>query len=892
MSATRADVAPALLVLTASNEVHWANQEAADLLNLSLSDLLSASDLLPGAPSGAPVLPEALADIVHRVRQTGDRAPTSVRCSILACDGSPWRVEGRRTLGPNGDELLQLTIHTTSGPQRPATGESGDAEPLRRPSPSLFESAQDPLFLLRVEHDGGALAFRLLRLNPAFARRTGRTTETVRGQPPHAAFPSDAAVPVEDHCQKCVATETAVTYEHRLQLPTGPATWEIRLSPVRTDGRVTHLLGIARDLTERAEAETALRKREQHLAVTLDSIADAVIVTDSNGCVTRMNHVAEALTEWSAAAARGRRLAVVLRLVDAGSRAPIENPVEIVLRSGDTVGLADDTVLIGKAGTERRIADSAAPIRTECGTLLGVVMVFRDVTAEHARRRALQASEERWHRLVELSPVAIYVTVDWTLQYVNEEAVKVLGGDRADDLLGRSITEFVHPDTAEESASRRERLARGQPVAAVEKPIVRLDGEERTVVIQSVPIRYDGEPAVQTVIRDVTERRRIEARLRQAQRMETVGTLAGGIAHDFNNILHSAQAYLELASEDLPGQHPVHRFLARTKKGLHRAGELVGNLLTFSRHQSDRAEARVVLADLIRDTLDLAAPSLPRTVEVRTHFNDRGMVIGDEGQLKQVLMNLVTNAGHALQGHGPDQVLDIALRTVEMDAELTAQFPEMDLDEYVCLTVSDTGPGMDDATQTRIFDPFFTTKEPGKGTGLGLSVVHGIVNGHGGDITVRSRVGGGTTFDVYLPAAVAPASPTDPAREDDAAPRGHVMIVDDEEQILDIETVRLQRLGYEVSAFPRGRDALQAYEADPDAYDAVLTDYIMPGLSGLNLARALRARGFDRPILLMSGYSAQVADAEVRDAGADAFLRKPVETDALRHVLGELLEES
>ncbi len=887
MPLIRSDVAPALLVLTASNEVHWANQEAADLLNLPLSDLLSTSDLLAESSSDA-ALPEALAEVVHRARQTGDPAPASVRCSVPGCEGAPWRAEGRRTLGPNGDELLQLTVHTTPAlPSSPT--KTSDAEPGQGPDFPLFEGAQDPLFLIQVAHDGAAPVFRLLRLNPAFERTTGRTTPAVRGKPPHAAFPSDAPVLVEDHCRECVATEGAVTYEQPLELPDGPATWDVMLSPVHTDGRVTRLLGIARDLTKRAEMEATLRKREQHLAVTLDSIADAVVVTDANGRVTRMNRVAEILTEWSADDARGQRLAAVLRLVDAGTGTPIESPVEIVRRSGKTVGLADDTVLIGKQGTERRIADSAAPIYTEDGTLRGVVMVFRDMTAEHERRRALQASEERWHRLVEQSPVAIYVTVDWTLQYVNEAAVRVLGGNRADDLLGRSTTEFVHPDTVDESAKRRERLEQGQPVAAVEKPIVRLDGEERTVVVQSVPIRYDGEPAVQTVIRDVTERRRIEAQLHQAQRMETVGTLAGGIAHDFNNILHSVQAYLELVSEDLPGQHPVHTFLSRIKKGLHRAGELVDNLLTFSRPPSHQKKEHVVMADLIRDTLDLAAPSLPRTVEVYTHFDDRGIVVGDEGQLKQVLMNLVTNAGQAMEGHGPNPVLDIALRTVEMDAALAAQFPEIDRDRCVCLTVSDTGPGIDEATQTRIFDPFFTTKETGEGTGLGLSVVHGIVKGHGGDITVRSRKGDGTTFDVYLPAAIASAPPADP-QADDATPRGHVMVVDDEEQILHIETVRLQRLGYEASVFQNGRDALQAYEADPDAYDAVLTDYIMPLLSGLHLARALRAQGFDRPILLMSGYSAQVADAEVHDAGVDAFLRKPVETEALRQTLGELLE--
>jgi nitrogen-specific signal transduction histidine kinase/CheY-like chemotaxis protein len=379
--------------------------------------------------------------------------------------------------------------------------------------------------------------------------------------------------------------------------------------------------------------------------------------------------------------------------------------------------------------------------------------------------------------------------------------------------------------------------------------------------------------------------------------METVGTLAGGIAHDFNNILHATRAYLELLHDSMPENAPYGTVLDRVFVGLDRAKGLVDKLLTFSRQEGKTTEEPVDVADVVDETLALAEPSVPDDVQVRTVMPEGCIVRGDPDQLQQVTMNLVTNAAQALADDdarpratgSPDdapagkKVLDIAVRNTHVGTDLAQEYLHLTPGPYVRITVSDSGPGMEADTQERIFEPFFTTKDVDKGTGLGLSVVHGIVQAHDGEIDVYSQPAEGTTFHVYLPAADAAAMDADEAATTDPDARAHILFVDDDAQVRELEEIRLSRLGYEVTTVDHAAAALR-HLRDRDI-DILITDYLMPEMNGLELTEALRDEGHTVPVLVVSGFSARVSEEDVRAAGAAAFLRKPVGSHELDDAL-------
>ena len=370
------------------------------------------------------------------------------------------------------------------------------------------------------------------------------------------------------------------------------------------------------------------------------------------------------------------------------------------------------------------------------------------------------------------------------------------------------------------------------------------------------------------------DRQRAQAQLRQAQRIQSLGTLAGGIAHDFNNVLVAVTGNAELAARALPADHPARSHLRRIEEATARAAGLVDRILAFSRKQEPRWSS-VALQPVVEEVLKLLRATLPATIEIQTRFDPAAPTVrADSGQIHQVLMNLGTNAAHAMSER--NGVLQVTLQTATLSRNASAVAPGLRKNRYTKLSVGDTGCGMDRATLERVFEPFFTTKAPGHGTGLGLSVVHGIVKSHDAVITVESHVGVGTTFHLYFPAAdaLAAEAPAPPAEE----PRGHgehVLYVDDEEAIVYVATLTLQALGYRVTAATDARQALADFRSRPFEFDVVVTDLSMPGLSGADLARQAREIRPDIPVVLTSGYIRPGDDDLARRHGDVAVVLKP-----------------
>ena len=393
---------------------------------------------------------------------------------------------------------------------------------------------------------------------------------------------------------------------------------------------------------------------------------------------------------------------------------------------------------------------------------------------------------------------------------------------------------------------------------------------------------------------DVTERSSLEEQLRQAQKMEALGTLAGGIAHDFNNILQGILGFADLTDRDLKDEALVRANLDEVVKGAQRGRDLVSQILTFSRKKAYTL-APLFPAPIIKETLKLLRASLPSSVTIREEIDaECGPILADPTGMHQLLMNLCTNALQAMANE--EGVLTVSLSRKDLAAEALASGPSREPGPFVELMVRDTGQGINEAILGRIFDPFFTSKEVGKGTGLGLSVVHGIIDNFGGMIKVVSSPAQGSSFFAYFPIIAAPVGEEEPEKPvaADFAPPGseRILFVDDETSIVRLQKTTLERLGYQVTGLANSQEALELFRRAPQAYDLVITDQTMPELPGKKLAEELLKIRADIPIILCTGHSATISEKEALRLGLKAFAMKPIDRKEMARMIREVLDQA
>jgi PAS domain S-box-containing protein len=546
---------------------------------------------------------------------------------------------------------------------------------------------------------------------------------------------------------------------------------------------------------------------------------------------------------------------------------------------------------IGRDGRTVVTEQRFVPVRNEIGQLIAVEGIARDISDR-------KQSEEKIHLLseaIEQSPVGVLITdADNHILFANARLLAMSGRQPA-DLIGHDPSDLFSPDNPPDLRTDMWRDLKTGRTWQGDFLCQRGNGEEYAVRASIAPV-FDKDGRVKNYLaihEDVTaarqdqERRRLlEAQLFQAQKMETIGTLAGGIAHDFNNILTGILGFTEIASLALAEDHPAHNDLEEVRKAGLRAKDLVAQILTFSRQKGSQQQP-LELSESVAEALRLVRASAPATIEIERDLQT-GRVRADPTAIHQIVLNLCTNAVHAMRG-GTGK-LTVHVTPIVCGEAITDTTPKLKPGAYLNLSIRDTGHGMDEATLKRLFEPFFTTKKAGEGTGLGLALVRGIVTAHNGSLRISSTPGVGTLFEIFLPVCNDSERKTEAAITIVPGNGESIAVVDDEKSVAAFVGARLEQLRYRATVFNDPREALAALRAAPARFDLIVTDLTMPHLTGHDLVHALRSSGLEIPAILMSGFCNEgLTEDDLGSLRHTILLPKPFNGDDLARAVRQAL---
>jgi len=675
--------------------------------------------------------------------------------------------------------------------------------------------------------------------------------------------------------------ETAAEY-----IKAGAADYVVKHHLERVGPAVVRALDLRRARAEQARAEEARRQGEERFRALIEHGADAVALVAPDGTLLFASHSIERLLGFTPAELVGhpgfeRVHPDDLPRVHAALRDIIANP-------GTPAGL--ELRWRHKDGSWRYI-DGVAVDRLAEPAVGAIVVNFRDVSERRTAEAALRDSEERYRTLVEgVRDIIFALSPEGTISSLNP-AFETITGWRREAWVGQPFERLVHPEDLPLALELLGRVVRGELRPASQFRVRTAKSDYRVGEFSATPQLHEGRlVGILGIGRDVTERVHLEQQLRQAQKMEAVGRLAGGIAHDFNNILTAITGYADLLLEDLGATDPRRQDADEIHKAADRAAGLTRQLLAFSRQQVLQPtvlEVNKLVSDLEKMLRRLLGEDVALTTQLAP---TTGRVKADPGQLEQVIMNLAVNARDAMPNGGK---LTLETGNVDLDESYATDHYPARAGPFVMLAVSDTGTGMSEATQAHMFEPFFTTKEKGKGTGLGLATVYGIVKQSGGFIWVYSEVGHGTTFKLYLPRVQELAErASQPAQTPARAARGTetVLVVEDEAPVRSVARQVLERHGYTVLEAPSAEAALDIATRYSGAIHLLLTDVVMPGLNGRELATRLADLRPDARVIFMSGYTDDAVTRHGVLEPGSAYVQKPFTPDAIARKVREVLD--
>ena len=653
----------------------------------------------------------------------------------------------------------------------------------------------------------------------------------------------------------------------------------LSFTPIDQENWSAGVTFIAQDVTERKKMERELKRSKKEWERTFDAMPDIVTIQDKNLTIIRANEAASSTLGKSWKKIVGHHCFSLFRNDDTPCR---DCPL---VDTKDHYFPCSGEIYHEKIG--KTFLVSAAPIFDEQNRLEYIIHVAKDISdlkkSEVGRLRLAAAIEQ-------VSEIIMVSDREGNIQYVNPAFEKTTGFT-CEEAIGQNCCFLSRDDQNTTSFDKMCMALHGGETWSGSLINTKKDGSLFEEEATFTPVKDDEGRITNFVAvkRDVSHEKSLEKQLRQAVKMEAIGTLAGGIAHDFNNILSAILGYSEMARAQLTADDPVGKDLDRVIQSGYRATDLVKQILTFSRQEEGDLKPFKVHF-IVGEVLKLLRSTLPTTIELKENVaTDCRPILADSTQLHQVLMNLCTNAKHAIGPHTGN--IHVSLSEIEVtDDNGIVDCPQIETGMYLDIEVSDTGCGMDELTLSKIFDPFFTTKEKGKGTGLGLAVVHGIIKQHKGEITVSSEPGVGTIFHIYLPIINEEyIQPVQLVNEDIPTGNERLLIVDDERVLGQLMQRMLKSLGYSITFFTSSVEAWEAYRSNPDEFDLVITDMTMPEMTGIDLTGKLLDLRPDLPVILCTGFSEAINEATARSFGICEYVTKPVDKNTLARAIRKAL---
>jgi len=739
-----------------------------------------------------------------------------------------------------------------------------------------------PLAMLLIDRNGT-----ILDSNEEHAKRLRKTRDEILGKCVWDLLPESVRNGRRRAVDSVFRTGRPVSGEDRRE-----GIWnEYHIHPALKNDRnaVEAVIVEALDITKRKETEAQLRESEALLNRSQETAALGSFVwdlRDDSLSWSRNMYIIHGLDQDTFA---GNLSKVAEQLIHPDDLPRVQGEIRKMIAAGRVSDM--EFRIVRPDGRERIMRSSGEFELNRDGIPVKCFGIHQDITDQKRAELEIRQSEARFRDLSEMLPEAIFeADLDMNLTFINQQAYTMFGYTKKDFERGLNGYDMLLPEDKQRARENGQKRLRGEDRGANEYRGLKKDGTAFPVLFHTSPIVENGVVVgIRGIIVDLTERKKLEARMIESQKMESIGALAGGIAHDFNNILFPIVGMAELLTEDLPKDSLECENAREILKAGKRGSDLVKQILAFSR-QSEHRMLPVRPWKVVKEALKLARSTIPADINIVQNLDDCGRVSADPTQLHQVVMNLLTNAFHAVEE--TDGEISIRLSETEIKSE-EWMGDTLSPGQYAQLTVCDTGVGIASDIVDKIFNPYFTTKEQGKGTGLGLAAVYGIVKEHGGGIKVDSEIGKGTTFRVYLPLIESdPAAASVEIQEITPTGMERILLVDDEDAVARAEKHMLERLGYAVTAFNGSLEALRAFEADAVAFDLVITDMTMPNMTGEKLARQMLAIRPDIPIIICTGFSERIDAQRAAESGIKGFLMKPVVRSEMAKMVRQLLDES
>ncbi|WP_462267390.1 PAS domain S-box protein [Desulfobacter sp.] len=655
---------------------------------------------------------------------------------------------------------------------------------------------------------------------------------------------------------------------------------EVYSSSIEIEGRQL-LHSIIHDISDRQKAEESLREREHFLQTIIKTTVDGFWVLDVKGLITEVNTAYCSMSGYSREELIGKSIG---ELDTKETEEETAARIERIISKGSEIF---ETRHSRKDQSIYPIEVSATYLDVDGGKF---VCFGRDITERKQAEEALRASEARFRNMVEDAPDPIFIQTQMRFAYLNQKALNLFGAKDAQELIGTPVMERFHPDYHDSVKQRIKGLNEHcKPAELMEQKYLRMDGSTVLVEVTAQPIMYGNNDGALVFVRDITERKNLEAQLMQAQKMESVGRLAGGVAHDYNNMLSIILGYTDFAFEKIDTNHPLFSDLEEIHTAAERSVDITRQLLAFSRKQTIEPTL-LDLNESVEGMLKMLRRLIGEDIDIAWHPGEHlWPVFMDPSQLNQIIVNLCVNARDAIKNVGK---ITIETNTKSFDDEYCAEHVGFRPGDYIMVAVSDDGCGMDIDLQSHIFEPFFTTKEMGKGTGLGLATVYGIVKQNNGFINVYSELGQGTTFRIYIPRPEAllkkleKKKPTRPYAGGDET----ILMVEDDQAILKMTKMMLERFGYSVLSASKPEEAIEIANKYSGQIHLFITDVVMPEMNGRDLSKNILSIYPNLKTLFMSGYTANViAHHGVLDEGVN-FIQKPFSREQISVKVRESLD--